>query len=139
MRPKRRVLLYCADEQRLSELSLVLDTRRYAVQPCRTYRELTQCLDRFGPYRFEAALFIDTTGSDHCEAMVRAVKRAMPETSVALWLCVDFARDANADAVFPVGARLCDVLERLRILCERKRGPKPLRGVLDASRVKAAA
>ena len=84
MRPRRRVLLYCADELQLSITRMVLDCvmPRLIVIPFCDRPE-----DAVAGGGFHAAVVLETAERDHCEAVVRRIKRADPEISVLLVLC----------------------------------------------------
>jgi len=143
MREKKKVLLYCRDPQRLSVTKLVLRERgigigRYLdVCAVDSAASLIQLIEKINverlPWAFNAAVLLETRELDHCEALVRRMKQLMPALRIVLQVPRGYGLHiTQADAVLPEGSTIAELTERLRIFCTRKRGPKPLRGVLDA-------
>jgi CheY-like chemotaxis protein len=129
--PKKRVLLCCADEQMLSILTLVLESKtRYHVAPVPSPHHAVQALTA---QMFEVAIVIEQRG-DHgpSERLVNWVKTLQPECRVLLDLQTPKLRQTLAERV--ILHDFAELLETLKQMCTRKRGPRtsrrigPLRG-----------
>ena len=122
MRPKKRVLVYCADEMMASHMAFVLDVRGYIVTPCDSLELLRHELD-WKQRPLDAALVIETE-VDRCGVMVpRLIKQSDSLTTVLL-LVQRMCDCPSADIVLLSSASQMDVLERVRVLTVRKRGPR---------------
>jgi D-aminopeptidase len=117
MRPRKVVLLYCADDQRRSELALILDLRLY-----RVIAGISQ-----HPPLPDCALVIGDRD------MVRVIKRELP--TVPIIAIVKYGYSLPATVLRP-GTSTEQVLELIRVAVIRKRGP--VRGYKGAKEVTVA-
>ena len=126
MRPAKAVLLVHGDPHALGILSLVLSTRGYRVAAVASaglaLRELA-----LGPFDALAAeLSVRCDAGDGNQLALEA-KRLQPGLPVLLFSrrVSALGRASHADAFLPkFDCAPLALLERLRILCARKRGPK---------------
>jgi len=122
MRPKSKALLYCADELRLSVTALVLGShQRYAVTQCFRREDVAAMVLAT---RFDAAVVMESAcDGDHGESAVRLIKQARgSDLPVILDLSAPTVMATLADRVLVHDMR--ELLEVLRVVCARKRGPK---------------
>lgn len=124
MRPKRTILCVDDNEQALSIRKLMLETRGYKVMACSTGDHALQIFNQGG---------IDLVLSDMLMpgldgvGLVSKIKDASPETPVILFSgkVRVYERDTRADVFLPKGMYApVELLERIRILLVKKRGPK---------------
>ena len=124
MRPKKVILLVDANEQSLSVRKFMLETRGYRVVEAPS---AAMALERFADGGIDLVLSdLLLPGMDGNE-MVRRMKAESPETPALLLSATvkDFARAEAADAFLPKGAVTpSEMMERIRVLLVRKRGPK---------------
>jgi two-component system response regulator CpxR len=124
MKPKKTIL--CADdnEQALSIRKVMLETRGYRVVTAPNGREAWKIFQAGGVDLVLTDLVmpeLDGTG------LVEHVKQVSPETPVILFSgkVRAYERDTRADLFLPKGMYSpIEVLERIRLLLVRKRGPK---------------
>jgi two-component system response regulator CpxR len=125
MKPKRTILCVDDNEQSLSIRKVMLETRGYRVVACVTAEEALEIFQRGG---------IDLVLSDFVlpgqdgQKLIEQVKNLSPHTPAILFSgkvrCYD--RDCRADVFLPKGQYApIELLERIRLLLIRKRGPKP--------------
>ena len=124
MRPRKVILLVDANEQALSVRKFMLETRGYRVVEAAGANE---ALERFAQGGIDLVvsdlLLSGMDGND----MVRRMKADAPEVPALLVSATvkDFARAEAADAFLPKGAfSPSEMVERIRLLLVRKRGPK---------------
>jgi two-component system response regulator CpxR len=124
MRPRKTILCIDDNEQALSVRKFMLETRGYRVLSA-THSDTALNLFREGG--------IDLVLSDlimpHMDGneLVRRMKELSPDVPMIIISgCIrDFDRAGHADAFLPKGACMpLDVLERIRLLIARRRGPK---------------
>jgi two-component system response regulator CpxR len=124
MRPRKVILLVDGNEQCLSVRKFMLETRGYRVVEA-TGAEAA--LERFAQGGIDLVLSdLLLPGMDGNE-MVRRMKAEAPEVPALLvsGTVRDFARAEAADAFLPKGAVTpSEMVERIRVLLVRKRGPK---------------
>jgi two-component system response regulator CpxR len=124
MKPKRTILCVDDNEQSLSIRKVLLETRGYRVAACKNIEE---ALERFGLGDVDLVLTrLSTPGVDGSK-LIEAVKQISPQTPTIL--LADKARTydhgSRADVFLAKGMYApADLLERIRILLVRKRGPK---------------
>ena len=129
MRPRKIILLVYDNEQTLSISSLVLHVRGYHVVPFRKPKAALAWLeksvrDQLSPDLLIADLLL--TGMDGNE-LVRRAKQLSPALPALITSDQVSAEDRalEADAFLPREAgSMVELLERVRILVQRKRGPK---------------
>ncbi len=132
MRPRKVILLVDANEQALSVRKFMLETRGYrVVEACGA----NQALERFAAGGIDLVLSdLLLPGMDGNE-MVRRMKTDAPEVPALLVSSTvkEFARADAADAFLPKGAVTPgEMVERIRRLLVRKRGPKRAAASLPA-------
>ena len=139
MRPKKVILLVDGNEQALSVRKFMLETRGYRVVESAGAQA---ALDRFAEGGIDLVVSdLLLPGMDGNE-MVRRIKAEHPETPALLLSSTvkDFARAAAADAFLPKGAVTpTEMVERIRALLVRKRGPKRAAAPTEGARPFAAA
>lgn len=139
MRPRKTILCVDDNEQILSVRKFLLETRGYRVL---TQRSAAEALDFLGsalPGSVDLLLTdLLLPGMDGNE-LVRRAKEAHPglPTLVVSGTVSSFERAIAADAFLPKGASTpAELLDRIRVLVTRKRGPKkamPAPAVLAAA------
>ncbi len=124
MRPKKVILLVDGNEQALSVRKFMLETRGYRVLEALGAHA---ALERFAQGGIDLVVSdLLLPGMDGNE-MVRRMKAESPEVPALLLSSTvrDFARAVAADAFLPKGAVTpTEMMERIRVLMVRKRGPK---------------
>ncbi len=124
MRPKKVILLVDGNEQALSVRKFMLETRGYRVVDSASAQA---ALERFGEGGIDLIVSdLLLPGMDGNE-LVRRIKAEAPEMPALLLSSTvkDFARASAADAFLPKGAVTpTEMVERIRMLLVRKRGPK---------------
>ncbi len=129
MRPRKILVLVYDNEQTLSIRSLVLDTRGYHVVPFLSPLAALEWLERSGreqlfPHLLIADLLLP--GMDGNE-LVRRAKQLNPLLPALITSETVSAEDRALAADAFLGKRagsMVELLERVRILVARKRGPK---------------
>jgi two-component system, OmpR family, response regulator CpxR len=140
MKPKRTILCVDDHEQSLSIRKVMLETRGYRVIACTTGEE---ALERFRKGGIDLVITdLIMPGLDGTK-LVEAVKAISPETPAVLLSgkVKIYDRDTQADIFLPKGMYApMELLERIRLLLVRKRGPKRAQPKLKrpASRTTAA-
>jgi two-component system response regulator CpxR len=124
MKPKRTILCVDDNEQSLSIRKVLLETRGYRVL---AYSDAQQALDRFSQGGVDLVLTdLIMPGIDGSK-LIDGVKGLSPETPAILLSgkIKIYERETGAD-VFLAKGMYCpaDLLERIRLLLVRKRGPK---------------
>jgi DNA-binding response OmpR family regulator len=131
MKPKRTILCVDDNEQSLSIRKVMLETRGYRVVCCGTAEEAFEIFKAGG---------IDLVLSDFVlpgrdgQKLIEDVKNISPQTPAILFSgkVKFYDRECRADLFLPKGAYApIELLERIRLLLVRKRGPK--RAVLPAA------
>ncbi len=124
MRPKKVILLVDGNEQALSVRKFMLETRGYRVEEAGS---ASAALERFSGGGIDLVVSdLLLPGMDGNE-MVRRMKAEAPDTPALLVSATvkEFARAEAADAFLPKGAATpTEMMERIRVLLVRKRGPK---------------
>ena len=134
MKPKRTILCVDSNEQQLSIRKVMLETRGYRVVACAAAAE---ALDIFKQGGIDLVLAdLNLPGVDGGE-VIQAVKAFSPQTPAILLSSKvkTYDHDSRADVFLPKGMSApAELLERVRMLLVRKRGPKRLQPQLpDAS------
>ena len=124
MKPKRTILCVDDNEQALSIRKVMLETRGYRVLPCTTAEEAIEVFKTGG---------IDLVLSDFVlpgrdgQKLIEEIKNLSPSTPAILFSgkVKFYDRECRADLFLPKGAYApIELLERIRLLLIRKRGPK---------------
>ena len=125
MKPKKPILCVDDNEQYLSIRKVLLETRGYRVVACTTG---TQALEAFRGGGVDLVLtdLVMTGGIDGSQ-LIEQIKTLSPQTPAVLisGRVKIYERDSLADVFLPKGMyEPMDLLERIRVLLIRKRGPK---------------
>lgn len=133
MRPKKTILCVDDNEQSLSIRKIMLETRGYRVLACTNGAEALEVFRRGG---------VDLVLSDYVmpdfdgRQLVEAVKAASPATPAILVSGKIASHDSEmpADVFLPKGTHApAELLERIRLLLVRKRGPKRAAVLLESA------
>ena len=126
MKPKRTILCVDDNEQLLSIRKVLLETRGYRVLTCSNGAE---ALERFRKGGVDLVLTdLVMPGLDGSK-LIEEIKTISPHTPTILFSgkVRMFDGDTRADVFLPKGMQVpADLLERIRLLLVRKRGPKRL-------------
>jgi CheY-like chemotaxis protein len=124
MRPKKVILCVDDNEQTLSVRTFLLETRGYRVLTATTSQQALEILERTVPGTLDLLIAdLLLPGMDGNE-LVRRAKQMHPALIVS-GTVASFDRALAADAFLPKGAgTAAELLERIRVLVARKRGPK---------------
>jgi CheY-like chemotaxis protein len=125
MKPKRTILCVDDNEQSLSIRKLMLETRGYRVIACNNAPDALQVFEQGGIDLVLSDLVMP--GMDGTE-LIAKVKALSPQTPAILFSgkIRVYERDTQADVFLPKGMYApLELLERIRLLMVKKRGPKP--------------
>ena len=131
MKPKRTILCVDDNEQSLSIRKVMLETRGYRVIACANGEDALRVFQQGGIDLVLTDLIMP--GLDGTE-LIRAVKTSSPSTPTILFSgkVKVYERDTQADLFLPKGAYApAELLERIRLMLIRKRGPKRIVPLLD--------
>jgi two-component system, OmpR family, response regulator CpxR len=125
MKPKKTILCVDDNEQSLSIRKILLETRGYRVVACNNGE---QALETFRQHGAIDLVLTDLMmpGMDGSR-LVEEIKRLSPQTPALLisGRIKIYERDTLADLFLPKGMyEPAELLERIRLLLVRKRGPK---------------
>ncbi len=137
MRPKRTILCVDDNEQALSIRKLMLETRGYRVQACANGQQAWEVFRQGGIDLVLSDLLMP--GMNGAE-LVEKIKQASPQTPAILFSgkVKAYEKETHADLFLPKGMYApAELLERMRILLVKKRGPKRATGAA-ARRMPAA-
>jgi CheY-like chemotaxis protein len=127
MRPKKVILCVDDNEQTLSIRTFLLETRGYRVLNASTAQAALEILEQTLPGTLDLLISdLLLPGMDGNELVRRAkhIHPALPALIVS-GTVTSFDRALAADAFLPKGASSpIELLERIRVLVARKRGPK---------------
>lgn len=124
MKPKRTILCVDDNEQSLSIRKVMLETRGYRVL---AYTDARQALERFSEGGVDLVLTDLVMPVVDGSKLIRDVKDRSPETPAILLSgqVKIYEQETNADVFLAKGMYFpADLLERIRLLLVRKRGPK---------------
>ncbi len=124
MKPKRTILCVDDNEQSLSIRKVMLETRGYRVICCTNAEEALRVFDCGGVDLILSDVLMP--GMDGTE-LVSKIKAQSPATPAILFSgkIKVYEKDTNADIFLPKGMYApAELLERIRLLLVRKRGPK---------------
>jgi two-component system, OmpR family, response regulator CpxR len=124
MRPKRTILCVDDNEQALSIRKVMLETRGYRVVACNNSKEALEVFHRGGVDLVLTDLLMP--GVDGA-ALVNTIKTLSPTTPAILFSgkIRAYEKDTRADIFLPKGMyAAAELLERIRLLLVKKRGPK---------------
>jgi two-component system response regulator CpxR len=126
MKPKRTILCVDSNEQQLSIRKVMLETRGYRVVACTAGAEAMDIFKKGGIDLVMADLTMP--GVDGGQ-LIQSVKAFSPHTPAILLSSKTktYDQDTRADVFLPKGMSApAEILERIRMLLVRKRGPKRL-------------
>ena len=127
MRPKKIIVCVDANEQTLSVRRFLLETRGYRVIATRNAQKALEIVESFAEGALDLLIAdLLLPGMDGNE-LVRRAKQIHPTLPAMIVSDTVAAHDRAlaADAFLPKGAcSVPEVLERIRVLVARKRGPK---------------
>ena len=124
MRPRKTILCVDDNEQALSVRKFMLETRGYRVLTAHTSAE---ALELFGSSSIDLVLSDLLMPQMDGNELVRRIKELSPDvpTIILSGSVKNFERASSADAFLPKGACTpLEVLERIRVMIARKRGPR---------------
>jgi two-component system, OmpR family, response regulator CpxR len=124
MKPKRTILCVDDNEQSLSIRKILLETRGYRVCACTKGEEALEIFKKGGVDLVLTDLVMP--GFDGTR-LIEEIKTISPETPAILLSgkVRIYDRDTQADVFLPKGMYApAELLERIRLLLIRKRGPK---------------
>ena len=124
MRPKKTILCVDDNEQALAVRKFLLETRGYKVVTAASAYDALEVFAQGGVDMVVSDLLMPQMDGNE---MVRRMKEMMPEIPMMLvsGTVKAFDRASAADAFLPKGASgPAEMLERIRVMIARKRGPK---------------
>jgi CheY-like chemotaxis protein len=124
MRPKKTILCVDDNEQGLAVRKFLLETRGYRVVSATTAHDAIEVLRSGGIDLVLGDLIMPQMDGNE---MVQRMKEIAPEVPMMLLsgTVKAFDRASHADAFLPKGAcSPVELLERIRVMIARKRGPK---------------
>jgi len=124
MKPKRTILCVDDNEQSLSIRKVMLETRGYRVICCLTAEEAIEIF-KMGGIDLVLSDFV-LPGRDG-QKLIEEIKNLSPQTPAILFSgkVKFYDRECRADLFLPKGQYApIELLERIRLLLVRKRGPK---------------
>jgi two-component system response regulator CpxR len=124
MKPKKTILCVDDNEQALSIRKVLLETRGYRVL---AYNSGEQALEAFRRGGVDLVLTDLTMPGVDGSRLIAEIKRLSPQTPAVLISSrvKVYERETVADVFLPKGMyEPADLLERIRVLLVRKRGPK---------------
>ena len=127
MRPKKTILCVDDNEQVLSVRTFLLETRGYRIVGVRTAREALEVLERSLPGTLDLVLCDLLMPQMDGNELVRRAKQLHPglPAMIISGTVNAFDRALHADVFLPKGASSpAEMIERIRVLVARKRGPK---------------
>jgi two-component system response regulator CpxR len=127
MRPKKIILCVDDNEQTLSIRKFLLETRGYRVLTATSGHEALEILEEYAPGDLSLLLCDLLMPQMDGVELIRRAREMQPglPTLMVSGTVTAFDRGSCADAFLPKGASSpVELLERVRILVARKRGPK---------------
>jgi two-component system, OmpR family, response regulator CpxR len=124
MRPKKTILCVDDNEQALSIRKIMLETRGYRVVACANGQQALEAFRRGGIDLVLSDLLMPVLDG---ASLVEKVKAISPETPAILFSgkIKVYEKDLQADVFLPKGMYApIELLERIRVLLIKKRGPK---------------
>ena len=138
MKPKRTILCVDDNEQSLSIRKVMLETRGYRVIACSSGEE---ALERFKKGGVDLVLTDLVMPGVDGSKLIDAIKTLSPQTPAILLSgkVRIYDRDTRADVFLPKGMYApVELLERIRLLLVRKRGPKRAQSQAQSARTEPA-
>jgi CheY-like chemotaxis protein len=124
MKPKRTILCVDDNEQSLSIRKVLLETRGYRVVTCTNGEEAIERFRKGGIDLVLSDLIMPGVDGSRVVAEVKAISPETPAILLSGKVRI-YDRDTHADVFLPKGMYApAELLERIRLLLVRKRGPK---------------
>jgi len=127
MRPKKVILVVDDNEQVLSVRTFLLETKGYRVLTAATSADALEILERTAPGTLDlliADLLMPVMDGNELVRRAKQLHPTLPALIVS-GTVASYERALAADAFLPKGASSpAELLERIRVLVARKRGPK---------------
>jgi len=124
MKPKRTILCVDDNEQTLSIRKVMLETRGYRVVACQSGAEALECFKKGGIDLVLTDLIMPGVDGAKLIEEIKAISPRTPAVLVSGKIRI-YDRDMQADAFIPKGmVSPAELLERIRLLLVRKRGPR---------------
>ena len=127
MRPRKVILCVDGNEQTLAVRTFLLETKGYRVVPVTSSQAALEWLETCSPGGVDlllSELILPQMCGAELVRHARALRPGIP-TLLISGTVTAFERGADADAFLPKGASSpSELLERVRVLVARKRGPK---------------
>jgi two-component system, OmpR family, response regulator CpxR len=127
MRPKKTILCVDDNEQVLSVRTFLLETRGYRIIAAKGAQEALEVLERSLPGSVDLVLCDLLMPQMDGNELVRRAKQLHPglPAMIVSGTVNAFDRALHADVFLPKGASSpAEMIERIRVLVARKRGPK---------------
>jgi CheY-like chemotaxis protein len=124
MKPKKTILCVDDNEQSLSIRKILLETRGYRVIACNSSEQALEAFRRGGVDLVLTDLIMPGVDGSR---LIEEIKKLSPQTPAVLisGRTKIYERETLADLFLPKGMyEPADLLERIRLLLVRKRGPK---------------
>ncbi len=124
MKPKKTILCVDDNEQALSIRKILLETRGYRVVACNNGQQALEAFQRGGIDLVVTDLVMPGVDGSR---LIQGIKELSPQTPAVLisGRVKIYERDTQADLFLPKGMyEPAELLERIRLLLVRKRGPK---------------
>jgi two-component system, OmpR family, response regulator CpxR len=141
MRPKKTILCVDDNEQALSVRTFLLETRGYRIIAVNTAQEALEVLERSVPGTLDLVLCDLLMPQMDGNELVRRAKQLHPglPAMIISGTVNAFDRALHADVFLPKGAcSAAEMIERIRVLVARKRGPKKAATVSSTQATEAA-
>jgi two-component system, OmpR family, response regulator CpxR len=129
MRPKKTILCVDDNEQILSVRTFLLETRGYRVIAAHSAQEALTVLDQYLPGTLDLILCDLIMPQMDGNELVRRAKQLHPclPAMIVSGTVTAYDRAGRADVFLPKGAcSPAEMLERIRVLVARKRGPRKM-------------
>jgi two-component system response regulator CpxR len=124
MKPKRTILCVDDNEQSLSIRKVLLETRGYRVLTCATGEEALERFKKGGIDLVLTDLIMPGLDGTHLIEQIKGISPQTPAILLSGKVRI-YDRDTRADVFLPKGMYApVELLERIRLLLVRKRGPK---------------
>ncbi len=127
MRPKKTILCVDDNEQALSVRTFLLETRGYRVIPALSAHHALEVIEQSLPGSLDLLLSDLQMPQMDGNELVRRAKQLHPAlpAMIVSGTVIAFDRGCSADVFLPKGAcSPAEMIERIRVLVARKRGPK---------------
>jgi CheY-like chemotaxis protein len=142
LRPKKTILCVDDNEQVLSVRTFLLETRGYRVVTAHSSQEALEFVERTLPGNIDLLLCDLIMPQMDGNELVRRAKQLHPglPAMIVSGTVNAFDRAICADVFLPKGASSpAEMIERIRVLVARKRGPKKSVSVHESSHMMTAA